>query len=313
MDNKQSKFIWDAPVDKKELEKLMHLKISISSSAQKHVSLLHYCSYETLSCILKYKTIRCTALNSTTLNDMFECKRNDIEKFSGSRFISCFSHCQHEIVPFWYNYGGTAKTQKVALRFDLTNRSLLDYVKTDYCITPSNRKCFFYSDEYHDTINHNGFRANFGHLKPINTDYDLFTCVKTLKLFDMEYLPISNEIFTKNNMYKSTLVTQSGNIITTDIPTYTPSNLGKHKTQHWSYEEETRLMCIMDMDNFNRYKYIDLRINPLLFNNLEIIMNPWAYNTFNSKIQDLIESIDISEDIKNSIHIVPSELYHQIR
>jgi hypothetical protein len=85
---------------------------SVDDRSKIYNYLLHYSNSETLGKIFNYQTLRCRPLNHLELNDQFEAKRIGIEKFAGYFFISCYSHCQHEMVSFWKDYGGNKNDLK---------------------------------------------------------------------------------------------------------------------------------------------------------------------------------------------------------
>lgn len=97
------------------------------------------------------------------------------------------------------------------------------------------------------------------------------------------------------------------------IPLYNPTNLGKHKTIHWEYEQETRIICILNFENESFFQHIYLRLKEQIFQDLEIIMSPWASKGFEEDVKKLIESSSLSDSIKASIRIVSSELYGQVK
>ena len=85
--------------------------IDISSASKKYGNLLHYSNFNSLRMIMNNKTLRFSNLN--ILNDKYEAKRKGIEQFAKGVFVACFCHEQHEIVPFWYTYGGDVKQDKL--------------------------------------------------------------------------------------------------------------------------------------------------------------------------------------------------------
>ena len=82
-----------------------------------HSALTHYCAVDSFEKIIQNRTLKCTNLSSMQLNDKFEAKRRKIEYEARRFFIACFSHSEHEIVPFWKNYGGDCLCGKLALKF----------------------------------------------------------------------------------------------------------------------------------------------------------------------------------------------------
>ncbi|SHI24559.1 hypothetical protein SAMN02745823_03844 [Sporobacter termitidis DSM 10068] len=277
-------------------------RIYASNSVYNYDRLLHYCSMNILGCILNNGTFRCTSLNNVELNDQFEAKRKNVEEFAGSRFIACFSHCQYEIVPFWHNYGGKEKKRKVVLKIKNFSDNITDVICTDFCYLPSGKKLFFLGDDYKATVNVNGLIGKKIGIPPINTDFDLRTCIRSISLFDVKYLPLKDNVFTQDYLIREDGI----------IKYYDPTELGRHKTEHWDYEKETRLMCITEEEDFCVSPYIDLRITERFFENLEIVMCPWAEDGLYDEIHDIINFSPIPDSIKNSIKVVRSELHGQV-
>lgn len=61
------------------------------------------------------------------------------------------------------------------------------------------------------------------------------------------------------------------------------------------------------------YNYIDLRLKEDIFEDLEIILNPWAKKSLKYKIQHLIDSSLLNDGVKQSITIHSSELHGLIK
>ncbi|WP_313128479.1 hypothetical protein [Anaerocolumna sp.] len=299
-------------IEKDYLKKLQKLQISVEETSKEHEYLLHYCNLDTLGYIINDRTLKCSSLNNVNLNDRLEAKRNNIERFAGSRFIACFSHCPYEIVPFWVNYGGKKKNQKVVLKFKNFASAFEDVIHMDYCLTDNLDKMFFYCDEYGITVNNNGLLGQLQNSAPINIDYDTRDYIQTIKLNDVKYLPISDEVFTKD--YKRfTKFKSSEEDLGIELPVYDPTNLGRHKTNHWDYEKETRIICIMSRNDESFFQHIYLRLKEKIFQDLEIIMNPWAPKTLATDIQDLLDKSSLSGAIKKSVKITKSELHGQVK
>ena len=283
------------------------LIIRTQENSNKHEKLLHYCSIKTLERILHDRTLRCSSLGYLQLNDKFERQRIGIEQYANDYFISCFCNCQHEIVPFWYNYAGENLKEKVLVKFSNFADKITDCIETDYFLTAESRKMFFLNKEYEKTINQNGCLGQNFNLPPINVEYDLKNSIKSLKILDVEYLPISDDVFTRQYKEEGEITFDDGKS-RVRIPISDIRTLGYYKTEHWEYEHETRLICSMQSYGNTKFDYILLRLKDAMFNNLTIVENPWSDPSFRNEIDELISKSHIEETIKSTISIEKSQL-----
>ena len=265
----------------------------------------------TMELIFQNQTLRSSSLTNAKLNDPVEKERVGITQFAGSRFITCFSHEGHESVPFWIYYGGNVREKKVLLQSENFTDSITDKIQMDYCLVPGDKKCFFNSDEYTKTINVNGVLGNSMGLKPINTDYDLRSCIGSVSVLDIEYVPCESEIFTEDNSGVtnadlSPVSTQENTVVS--IQGYDISCLGKQKSNPWEYEKESRILTSLSSTEFCEWDYIDLRLKPEFFKNLRIILSPWENEDLYQQVRDIVSGSDLPEDIKDSIVIQSSGL-----
>lgn len=284
-----------------------NLKIKTEENSKKYEKLLHYCSIQTLERILHDKTLRCSSLGYIQLNDKFERQRKGIEQYANDFFISCFSNYQQEIVPFWYNYAGDNLKEKVLLKFTNFADKVADCFKTNYFLTSENRKMFFLNSEYTKTINQNGIIGKSLNLSPINIEYDLKNSIKHLIVRDVEYLPISANVFTKQ--YKEVgEITFDGGRSCVQMPISDLRTFGYYKSEHWGYEHETRVICSMLSYGITQFDYILLRLQDAIFDNLTIVENPWSDSSFRTDIIELISNSPIDETIKATISVEKSQL-----
>ena len=281
-----------------------HQLFNVSNSCMEHGQLLHYTSFDTLEIILKKKTLKCNSLRN--VNDLLEKNRKGIEDFTESFFVSCFCHYQYEIVPFWFMYGGNApKEKKVLLRINNFSNRLDQIINTDHATT-SEKKIIYFDQKrlFHnnsDTISCN----------PINSPFvENRTTINKIKLFDVNYLPPNDEVFSKE--YQTDGQVRFGE--TQDVfgaSIYDLRSVGKDKTIHWEHEKETRIMC--QLSNYiSDFDSIFLCINDGFFKDMTIVANPWATDDFVSEIEKIVEKSVISEPIKNTIKVTKSELHGQI-
>ena len=145
--------------------------------------------------ILNKRTLRSSSIANTKLNDQMEKERVGISQFVGSRFIICFSHSEseNENVHFGHNYGGNDRFKKICLKLNNFASDLRNVLHTDYCLLSDDKKAFFVSEEYYNTVNQNGVLGASLGLSQRNTDFDLHNCASSLKMFDIECLPIEDE------------------------------------------------------------------------------------------------------------------------
>lgn len=283
------------------------LSINISKKVKEYKQLGYTTDIGTLKFIFERRTIRSSSLNSAKLNDRMEKSRKGVERFAGSRFITCFTHMERECIPFWAYYGGNDKTKKIQLVFDnFTNRFeelfYLDYLLRDDC------KVFFDSEEYSRTINQNGVVGSSLGLPEINTDFDTRSAVKSVNIFDVDYLEADNEVFTSDYSgiseveFSQTagLRFEQGSL---QLRQFNPSCLGRQKSDPWSYEEETRIMLTLLSPEFSDWDYLDLRFKDEVFRNMRIILSPWVTKDAYAELQQLIKNWNISDEIKKSIKI----------
>lgn len=85
-------------------------------------------------------------------------------------------------------------------------------------------------------------------------------------------------------------------------------NLVNKKNNAWENEGESRILCSLGLPEFNKWKYIDLRLKEEIFRELTVVLSPWCTGDFEQKVTDVIESSPISGDIKATIRVEHSNL-----
>ena len=103
--------------------------------------------------IMRDLTLRSSSLCSANLNDPQEQRRVGITNYAGSKFIVCFSHIDHEQVPFWISYGGSDRATKILLKFKNFANNFSGAFYTDYAFIADKKKVFFSGTEYERTVN----------------------------------------------------------------------------------------------------------------------------------------------------------------
>ena len=163
---------------------------------------------------------------------------------------------------------------------------------------------FFNSDEYNRTINQNGvFGVKMG-LPKINTDYDTRNSVKSISIFDVDYLEADNEVFTTDYSGMGTvefrpesgLKFEHGSL---QMQQFDISCLGRQKSEPC----ETRIMLTLSLIDFCNWDYLDLRFKDDLFRNMKIIFSPWVSEEAYNELRQMVEDWNISDEIKQTIKI----------
>lgn len=300
-----------APIDSKD--QMLELQPKISDDVKSHERMCYTTNLDTMQLIFKNMTLRSSSLTNAKLNDKMEKERVGISQFAGSRYITCFSHINHESVPFWVYYGGSQKTQKVLLKFRNCASSFKNFFNIDYCLNDENRKVFFYSNNYKRTQIHDSTVGQKMGLPQINTDFDTKNYVRSIEMFDIDYVPAKSGIFTHDYSGKCDIdfgkfASSDAQPVLSEIETFSPDCLGRQKSNPWDYERESRILCCLGFQNFSEWKFIDLRLKEEFFRNLVIVMNPWEKSNLQSNIQEIIDSSPLSDGIKATITIMHSDL-----
>ena len=93
--------------------------------------LYHYCSIDTLECILKYKTIRFSSL--VAVDDIEEAMTEDFDELGRICFVSCWTNKDEEDVTMWRTYtedsNGDKSGVRIALPDTIFRNTTLDIVE----------------------------------------------------------------------------------------------------------------------------------------------------------------------------------------
>lgn len=281
------------------------LNLRISDESKKHPAMGYTTDIETLGYIFKLLTLRSSSLTNANLNDPMEKERVGVSELASSRFITCFCHMDHECVPFWMYYGKSIRKNKVLMQFKNFADSFVDCIYTDYVLVKDGKRALFTSDEYGDKVNGQYFDDS------IQKEYDLRAIIDTLMMFDVEYVPCSSEVFTKENAGETQIefgkITGQSNAVVT-IQGYDSTILGKQKSNPWDYEKETRILSSLAGAQNPDWDYIDLRLKPEIFLGLKIILSPWDEGGLRENVQAAIDASPLPQEIKDTIVIVDSAL-----
>lgn len=285
--------------------------LRVSKDVNCHEKLSYTTDIETMNIIFEKMTLRSSSLTYANLNDPIEKERVGVSEFAGSRFITCFSHIDHESVPFWVNYGGNNKKRKVLLLFDNFTSKVEENIFLDYTLIDNNKKCYFNGEDYNLTVNNNGIRGIQAGMQPINTEFDTRACINNMQIFDIEYVPVNSSIFEDDNSGEITV--DFGNISGQEddklkCQGYDPTVLGKQKSDPWDYENETRILCTLSSQRFDKWQFIDLRLKSEMFRNLTIILSPWDTGVLFKNVTNAIENCSLPQEIKDSIVVKNSGL-----
>ncbi len=125
-----------------------------------------------------------------------------------------------------------------------------------------------------------------------------------MQFFDIDYVPLNSTIFCENYSSKglvdfSEVSNQKSSPVKIQVDN--PTVLGKHKSNPWDYEDESRIMCTVSLPEFKEWEYIDLRLKPEIFRNLKIILSPWDENELRGIVNKIIKQSNLPQEIKDSI------------
>ena len=104
-----------------------------------------------------------------------EKERVDVSEYANGKYIVCFCHSDHEIVPFWMYYGKRIRKNKVMLLFENFSDHFEECIYTDFAFTNGGKKCYFKCDEFGREINAKTFLG-----KELNPEfaYTFFTALE---------------------------------------------------------------------------------------------------------------------------------------
>lgn len=293
--------ILSEPIDQNTITKGLNIKISEES---KQYDVMGYTTdLDTMRLIFQNRTFRSSSLSNENLNDKMEQQRVGVSEFAGSRFITCFTHMHQESGYFWRRYGKDVWEEKVLLQFRNFAINFTECIRTDFAKVKNDKLCFFSSPEYGAVINNQRFSDN--------SQYDLRAYINSIGVFDVEYVPPDSTVFSEDNSGQvdidfSHVAGQKQSVV--KMQGFNPTVLGKHKTNSWEREKETRILCTLSNPMFKGWDYVDLQLHSEIFRGLQIILSPWDDGTLREKVEGVILSSDLPADIASSITIKDSEL-----
>lgn len=306
------------PTESSIWKNIIGLQVHVSDEVKVYPRMYYTVDFNAFACILGKLTLRSSSLTHARLNDPNEKKRIAIERFAVSRYITCFSHIDHELVPFWAYYGGSERSTKILLKFKNFASNLENVLCTDYAWLPNGKKVFFDGPALKTAMQVNALAEKTQDEKDV--DFELDNWIKRIEFVNVMYLPAKSEVFTKS--YESTVnldfsksvitlanskATENSQVLE-NATVFKTGSLGKYKSLPWDYEGESRIISCLFSPVFDKWEYIDLRIKEDIFRELEVVLSPWCNKDFEQKINEIIESSPISEEIKASIHISHSDV-----
>lgn len=287
------------------IEQSKSFRLHVDEEAKLHTLFRYTTDLETTAKIFGNLTIQATSLGSRKLNDKLEKQRRGVETYAHGRFATCFSHDEHECVPFWVSYGKKKLNEKIQLCFHDLAARISECFYWDYAFVGTG-KVFFLNEEYKKTVNTNGLIGIVTGTNPVNEDYDTRAVIDMVHIFDVKYLPSDDSAFTKS--YASTDTIQFGTVTLPNVPVFQPGRIGMEKTNPWEYEKESRILVKLQPSDFSEWEWIRLRIEPEAFRNLTIILSPWENEMLENKVRDILREAQLPSEIKETISIRHSEV-----
>lgn len=124
------------------LKNIAGFQMHVSDEAKTYPRMYYTTDFQAFCFIMRDLTLRSSSLCSANLNDPQEQRRVGITNYAGSKFIVCFSHIDHEQVPFWISYGGSDRATKILLKFKNFANNFSGAFYTDYAFIADKKKCF---------------------------------------------------------------------------------------------------------------------------------------------------------------------------
>jgi hypothetical protein len=215
-----------------------------------------------------------------------------IENYTGTRYVACFCNLDYEVVPFWYVYGMGSRREKVMLRF----KDFSSYA--DDVLDCSTGKIFSTGESFY--------------FAPYQDRQSLI--IQDIKIFDIEYRKRTDPVFNKKYDWITFESVPTSEQMQAGKPlefTYhvDAAMIGMCKTINWDYEHETRIMCEMNvLDVKKKADALLVSLKDKMFEDLQIVLNPWASDEFYEKVKMIIDKSNLSSELKATIKIQRSEL-----
>lgn len=284
-DNSNYKCVFNVVAEKGDKD-----NIYISPEVKKYDWLFHITTFDTLKIIIQNMTLRATSLCNDNLNDQQEKQRKGVEEFAKGRYVICFSHKTSESKKLWKEYSKDNYDNSVRLCFKnfanyLKNVIFIDYGYADNKEIPT--KIYF----------SNKFK---------NNEQSVFqNLISNISVFDIKYRDKDSKEIQKNNSYETDISINGSNFLMNVCESL---NLGKFKENKWKNEEETRIIIILNNQQYNTPDYVYLRLKDEMFKDLVIMTSPGAREGLKDDVKELISNSKLSSEVKKTITIKESSL-----
>lgn len=222
--------------------------------------LYHYTSIESLTLILKNKTIRLNPLDK--LDDLQEQRSAEIRDFGKFTFVSCWTSDEEESIPMWNMY--TPLTSGV--RIKMRTRPFVQYDNVpikqlrEWAHKNSGQTASEDASHFTTYINANWMLSN-GVITPHAFGDDI--------LYRVEYTNKEQELEPSVTSQKDGQLYLLCNV------------LGKHKNEHWKFQKEWRyLLSVYPWTPLQKDQplpfpqHIDLQLDTTCFTEMEITCSP---------------------------------------
>lgn len=263
--------------------------------------LYHYCSIETLECILKYHTIRFSSLSQ--VDDMEEAITVDFDEIGRVCFVSCWTNKSSEDIAMWRTYtkgwdgkeSGVRITLPCNLFDDITYQVIeLKEEEFDISISPTTRDgrkfpLLFpvtYTDD-DELINLSVYKENF---------YNCGTCnnISMTSIVETSFLgKFKRSVWSGQTEWRYRLIA---------IPRERYRNEDKGKYNDSTQTLENRLKLMNDDLKSVPFKsdYIDFPYNPKVLNDLEVVASPLNTEEDNNQIKALLDEYTQNIEMEHS-------------
>lgn len=222
--------------------------------------LYHYTSIETLALILKNRTIRLNSLDK--MDDLQEQRSAEIYDFGKFTFVSCWTADPKESIPMWNMYtplfSGVRikmKTRPFVVYNNVPVKRLREWAKKN--------SGYVAMQECDESISY------------IDGEWMIQNGVITPHAFGDDILCKIEYTNDKQKLEPNITNIKDGKIF------IHANSLGKHKNEHWEFQEEWRYLLsvfpwapLREKVNPPMLQYVDLRIDSCAFADMEITCSP---------------------------------------
>lgn len=249
--------------------------------------LYHYTSIETLSLILKHKTIRFNRLDF--VNDPRECLSNQHGSAQTLVFVSCWTDSSVETIPHWKIYSGDA-----GVRIGLPTL-MFSGCNNNHKITSDDRlyEISLGVDDWYQIDRDRGSTHSGTVWGPTRIRY------------------VESEL----DLYEDTVFPEDSRVV------YDLRRLGTKKHVSWSFESEVRFRILASIgygdETLGEFispnalrerpvstKYADIKMDPRVFQSMEVMMSPGSTEAHRIVVEALCEKYAPRAKIRQSELII---------